>query len=65
MRRPVGQVLRTLDGAAAADAVPVLFRASFLDPATVAAARPDRRARRLPLLPAPAAPARRWSARSN
>ncbi|MGW4817103.1 hypothetical protein ACWEPB_36415 [Kitasatospora cineracea] len=35
--------------------MPVLFRASFLDPATVAAARPDRRARRLPLLPAPAA----------
>lgn len=33
----------------------MLFRASFLDPATVAAARPDRRARRLPLLPAPAA----------
>ncbi|WP_327059348.1 AraC family transcriptional regulator [Kitasatospora sp. YST-16] len=39
--------------------MPVLFRASFLDPATVAA-RPDRRAWRLPLLPAPSpAPASR------
>ncbi|BAJ26884.1 MULTISPECIES: AraC family transcriptional regulator [Kitasatospora] len=62
-----GQVLRILDlgagpgaeagpeAGAAADAVFVLFQASFLDPATVAAARLDRRAWRLPLLPAPAA----------
>ncbi|WP_051732228.1 helix-turn-helix transcriptional regulator [Kitasatospora phosalacinea] len=52
-----GQVLRTLDGDGPAppDAVLVLFQAGFLDPATVAAARLDRRAWRLPLLPAPSA----------
>ncbi|MFF4341958.1 helix-turn-helix domain-containing protein [Kitasatospora sp. NPDC001540] len=49
-----GQVLRILDGPCSG-AVFVLFQASFLDPATVAAARLDRRAWRLPLLPAPSA----------
>ncbi|MEV7211563.1 AraC family transcriptional regulator [Kitasatospora cineracea] len=50
-----GSVSGLGQGSGPADAVLVLFQASFLDPATVAAARLDRRAWRLPLLPAPAA----------
>jgi len=51
-----GQVLQLRPGPAAEGSC-VLFQASFLGPATVAAARLDRRAWRLPLAPAPAAEA--------